>query len=335
MYEPHRPHPFAALCVLCLALCADPALAGATGGWGEGAGPAQPDTPPSASNPKLPPRATGKYWPVTASTGETIYFTDPEAALDYVFRVRDKKSGEYVKTSCGMFSPSSSSYVCNYEKRGGGGGYGSVISPVENMTSCPKGMHVLNSMCTTQKCSDGTLPKNGICPIESGGGGDFGGGGASGDWEEDPKKPDEDKEDQKEDPKDPDPDFGDLGDIPKPPIPPPTPPASGPNVNVGVGVNVPGPCTGAAAGTVGCMKPGAPSGEVPKPRNVDAGKDVGTRPVSSIKGCPDPRTFDFWGERYELSYDMLCQKAPIVKSFVMFSSSLSGFLMMLSVFRRK
>lgn len=169
-------------------------------------------------------------------------------------------------------------------------------------------------------------------PPESGGGGDFGGGGASDTWEEDPKKPDEDKKDP-EDPKDPDPDFGDLGDIPKPPVPP-TPPASGPNVNVGVGVNVPEPCTGAAAGTVGCMKPGEPTGEKPKTKDVKVPTQA-EKPVSNIKGCPDPKYFYLWNERYEISYDQFCAQAPLIKPYVIFSATFAAFFITLSAFRRK
>ena len=242
MYEPHRPYPFAALCVFCLALCADSALAnGATGGWGEGAPPAVPDRGFTYS---------GKC------------FVSPETACKVVASTY-KDNVVYISHS--MLSNGMA--LCRVGPNPDGTNAWHV--PVASCKRPDKGFDPDPAQPEPPK------------PPESGGGGDFGGGGASGDWEEDPKKPDEDKEDQKEDPKDPDPDFGDLGDIPKPPIPPPTPPASGPNVNVGVGVNVPGPCTGAAAGTVGCMKPGAPSGEVLKPRNVDAGKDVDTRPVSS------------------------------------------------------
>lgn len=314
MYEPYRPYPFAALLVLCLAFCADPALAGATGGWGEGAGPAQPDNPNQGGQP--PQKIKGFFYK------DVCYSSVEIACAAFKLEFGNEKVGGWTNVKL-------VDAYCRVE--GDVGRYkGHLQGTVSGRTV--GGHEAYARQMSFIRC-DYTPPE----PPKSGGGGDFGGGGASGDWEEDPKKPDEDKEDPKEEPKDPDPDFGDLGDIPKPPVPPASEPpgVKPPSGGGGVAINIPEPCTGAAAGTVGCMKPGTPSGEVPKPQKVDAGKDVGTRPVSNIKGCPDPRTFDFWGERYELSYDMLCEKAPIVKSFVMFSSSLSGFLMMLSVFRRK
>lgn len=286
MYEPHRPYPFAALLVLCLALCADSALAGATGGWEDGASPAVPDTG----------FAYGKKCFVSAEFACKFY------ALE--------RSSVYVSHS----PLSNGMQLCKFSANADGQLWHGAVA------SCKKPEKGFDP--------DPTKPE----PPESGGGGDFGGGGASDSWEEDPKKPDEDKKDP-EDPKDPDPDFGDLGDIPKPPVPP-TPPASGPNVNVGVGVNVPEPCTGAAAGTVGCMKPGEPTGEKPKTKDVKVPTQA-EKPVSNIKGCPDPKYFYLWNERYEISYDQFCAQAPLIKPYVIFSATFAAFFITLSAFRRK
>lgn len=307
MYEPHRSYPLAALCVLCLALCADFALAsGVTGGWGD-------DAPPASSD-------NGYLY------GGICYRTLQE--------VCDKSDAKFEKEKSTFVGWDSITYTRQYCKVGlNRGEYKGYFEGIYkgNKTGGPY-VHARFDYYPTCRFEGPEPPK----PPESGGGGDFAGGGASDSWEEDPKKPDEDKKDPEdpEDPKDSDPDFGDLGDIPKPPVPPPTPPASGPNVNVGVGVNVPEPCTGAAAGTVGCMKPGEPTGEKPKPKDVNVPKQL-EKPVSHIKGCPDPKYFDLWDQRYELSYDQFCAQAPLIKPYVIFSATLAAFFITLSAFRRK